>query len=319
MLKIFRTDIFTQAIIILVVSVVMWIGVFIHPRPIPIEDGGPLFYWMTGLLTPRWGAIIAFLLVVAEGFIFNGILYRHKMIAQNTLMPMLFYFLAMSLGSPTLTPILIGSFLLILAIGQLMLTSTLLSLTPDKIFGAAALVSIATLFCPSMAVFFIPLIIDMFTYSLYGWRDWAMLILGLLAPLILLETIYFVTDELFYRNYLLLYDLTDLHFRAHGSWLNWIYSILFAIIFVVGLGAAMVNSQNRNVNFKKNITAILTFTIGSILFSLYSNLIPIPTQAYAIPFACSTTSIFIEPQRKELMPNIFFLLIILAFIVFNFL
>lgn len=318
MLKIFRTDIFMQAIIILVVSVVMWIGVFLKPQPIPIEGGGPLFYWITGTLTPRWGAIIAFLLVVAEGFIFNGILYRHKMISQNTLMPMLFYIMAMSLGSPTLTPILIGSFLLILAIGQLMLTSTLLSLTPDKVFGAAALVALATLFCPSMAVFFIPLIIDMFTYSLYGWRDWTMLILGLLAPIILVETIYFVTDEIFYRNYLLLYDLTDLHFRARGGWLNWIYSIIFAFIFILGLGASVVNSQNRNVNFKKNITAILTFTIGSILFSLYSNLIPIPTQAYAIPFACSTTSLFADPQRKELLPNIFFLFIILSGIVFNF-
>lgn len=319
MLKIFRTDIFMQAVIILIVSVVMWIGVFLDPRPIPIEGGGPLFYWITGMLSPRWGAIIAFLMVVIEGFIFNGILYRHKMITQNTLMPMLFYIMAMSLGSPTLTPILVGSFLLILAIGQLMLTTTLLSLTPDKIFGAAAMVSLATLFCPSMAVFFIPLIIDMFTYSLYGWRDWAMLVLGLLAPLLLVETIYFVTDEIFYRNYILVYDLTGLHFSARGGWVNWTLSILFAIIFVMGLGAAMVNSQNRNVNFKKNITAILTFTIGSVLFSFYTDFIPIPTQAYAIPFACSTTSLFIEPQRKELLPNLFFLFIVITGIVFNFL
>jgi len=319
MLKIFRTDIFMQAIIIVIVSVIMWIGVFLHPQPIPIDGGGPLFYWITGFLTPRWGAIIAFLLVLAEGFIFNGILYRHKMITQNTLMPMLFYIIAMSLGTPTITPILIGSFLLILAIGQLMLTTTLLSLSLDKIFGAAALVSLATLFCPSMAVFFIPLIINMFTYSLYGWRDWAMLILGLLAPLILVETIYFVTDEMFYRNYLLYYDLTNLRFRAQGTWINWIGSIIFLFIFIAGLGAAFVNSQNRNVNFKKNITAILSFTIGSVLFSLYSYLIPISTQAYAIPFACSTTSLFIEPKRKELLSNLLFLFIVISGIVLNFL
>jgi hypothetical protein len=319
MLKIFRTDIFMQAVVILIVSVVMWVGVFINPQPIPIDDGGPLFFWLTGHMSPRWGTIIAFLLVIVEGFIFNGILYRHKMISQNTLMPMLFYIIAMSLGSPTLTPILIGSLLLILAIGQLMLTTTLLSLTPDKIFGAAALVALATLFCPSMAVFFIPLIIDMFTYSLYGWRDWAMLILGLLAPIILVETIYFVNDEIFYRNYLLLYNLTDLHISAQGSWVNWTRSLLFAVIFVIGLGAAAVNSQNRNVNFKKNITAILIFAIGSILYSLYSTLIPIPTQAYAIPFACSTTSIFIEPNRRELLPNLFFIFIIVSGIILNYL
>ncbi len=318
MLKIFRNDIFSQAIIILVIALVMWIGVFLHPQPIPIEGGGPLFYWLTGILSPRWGTVVAFLLVLVEGFVFNGILYRHKMVSRNTLMPMLFYVMAMSLESPALTPILIGSFLLILAIGQLMLTSTLLSLTSDNIFGAAALVSLATLFCPYMAVFIIPLIISMFTYSLYGWRDWAMIILGLLAPFILVETVYFVTDEFFYRNYLIVYELSNLHFSIQGNWTNWIGSLLFAVLFVVGLGASLVHSQNRNVNFKKNITAILTFTVGSILFSLYTDIIPICTQAYAIPFACSTTVIFVEPQRKELLPNLLFIFIILSFIVLNF-
>lgn len=319
MLKIFRTDISVQAVIILLVSAVMWIGVFLHPQPIPIDDGGPIFYWLTGMLSPRWGAIIAFLIVVVEGVMFNSILYRHKMIPQNTLMPMLFYIVAMSLGTPTLTPILLGSFLLILAIGQLMLTSTLLSLTPDKIFGAAALVALATLICPSMAVFFIPLIVDMFTYSLYGWRDWAMLFLGLLAPLIPVETVYFVNEEIFYRNYLLIYDLTDLHLSAEGGWIGWVGTAVFAVIFVAGIGAAVANGQNRNVNFKKNTTAILTFGIGSVLFSFYTTLVPIPTQAYAIPFACGTTALFIEPKRKELLPNIFFVLIILFGIVLNFL
>jgi hypothetical protein len=143
--------------------------------------------------------------------------------------------------------------------------------------------------------------------------------LGLLAPIILVETIYFVNDEIFYRNYLLLYNLTDLHISAQGSWVNWTRSLLFAVIFVIGLGAAAVNSQNRNVNFKKNITAILIFAIGSILYSLYSTLIPIPTQAYAIPFACSTTSIFIEPNRRELLPNLFFIFIIVSGIILNYL
>lgn len=310
MLKIFRTDVFLQAIIILIVSGAMWIGEFLHPAPIPIDGGGPLFYWLTKHISPRLGSIVGYLLVLVEGFVFNGLLYRHKMIAQSSLMPMLFYVIAMSLGTPTLTPVLLGSMLLILAIGQLMLTTTLLSLTPDKIFASYALVSMATLFCPPLAVFFIPLIIGMFTYRLYGWRDWAMLFLGLLAPLILVETVYFVTDEIFYRNYLLLYDLTDIHFRCHGSWSEWAAGIVFALIIVVGLGAAIAGSQNRNVNYKKNITAILSFSIGSILFSLYSGFVPVPTQAFAIPFACGTTTIFIDPGRRERGANLFFFFII---------
>ncbi|MBQ6682928.1 MAG: hypothetical protein IJM74_02350 [Bacteroidales bacterium] len=200
MLRIFRTNVVLQIFIILIVAVLMWIGVFIHPRPTPIEGGGQLYYWITGLLSPLASTIIAFVLVIVEGVLLNSMLYRHKMMTQSSLMPLLFYIIAMSIGRPTLTPMLLGSLFLIIGMSQLMLTTTLLSLDLDKIFGASASIACATLFCPAMAVFLVPLIANMFNFSLYGWRDWTMLILGILAPYIVLETYYYMVDELFYRN-----------------------------------------------------------------------------------------------------------------------
>ena len=197
MLRIFRTNVVLQIFIILIVAVLMWIGVFIHPRPTPIEGGGQLYYWITGLLSPLASTIIAFVLVIVEGVLLNSMLYRHKMMTQSSLMPLLFYIVAMSIGRPTLTPMLLGSLFLIIGMSQLMLTTTLLSLDLDKIFGASASIACATLFCPAMAVFLVPLIANMFNFSLYGWRDWTMLILGILAPYIVLETYYYMVDELF--------------------------------------------------------------------------------------------------------------------------
>ena len=315
MLKIFRTDVFLQIVIILVVSVAMWVGVFIHPQPMPMVGGGQLYYWLTGMLTPLWGTIIAYVLVLLEGFLLNGILYRHKMIAQSTLLPMLFYVIAMSLGTPTLTPILLGSLMLLIAIDQLMLTTTLLSLPLDKVFAAAAAIALATLFCPAMAVFFIPLIASMFNYSLYGWRDWTMFLLGLLAPYIILETIFFVSDQMFYRNYLIFYSFTDIHLYASGNWQQWTTSLLFLLLLIMGLGAAFVNSQSRSINFKKNISTLLLFILGSLAYILYTSIIPLPTEAFALPFACCCTSLFIEPRRKEFGANMFFVLIVVMFVV----
>ena len=267
MLKIFRTNIFMQSVIIIVVSLVLWVGAFGHPQPMPMVGGGQLYYWLTGWLSPLAGAIIAYLLVVLGGFLLNGMLYRHKMITQNTLMPMLFYIIAMSLGSHTLSPILLGSLLLLLAVDQLMLTNTLLSLPLNKIFGAAACIALATLFCPAMMVFFVPLLMCMFNYSLYGWRDWTMLILGILAPYILMETYFFLVDQMFYRNYLILYSFTDISLRVDADWIDWVGSSIFLLTLFVGMGAAFLNSQNRNINFKKNISSILLFLFGSFLLS----------------------------------------------------
>ena len=315
MLKIFRTDVFLQIVIILVVSITMWVGAFINPQPMPMVGGGQLYYWLTGMLSPLWGAIIAYVLVLLEGFLLNGLLYRHKMIAQSSLPPMLFYVIAMSLGSPTLTPILVGNLMLLVAIDQLMLTTTLLSLPLDKVFAAAAAIALATLFCPAMAVFFIPLVASMFNYSLYGWRDWTMLLLGLLAPYIILETIFFLSDQMFYRNYLILYSFTDIHLNASGGWLQWAGSILFLLLLLMGLGAAFVNSQSRNINFKKNISTILLFLLGSVAYMLYTSIVPVPAEAFALPFACCCTSLFIEPKRKEFGSNLFFVLIIVLFVI----
>lgn len=318
MLKLFRTNIFMQSVIIFVVSLVLWVGVFSHPQPLPLVGGGQLYYWLTGWLSPLAGAIIAFLLVVLEGFMLNGILYRHKMITQNTLMPMLFYIIAMSLGTHTLSPILLGNLLMLLAIDQLMLTNTLLSIPLNKIFGAAAGIALATLFCPAMMVFFLPLIMCMFNYSLYGWRDWTMLILGILAPYILMETFFFVNDQMFYRNYLILYGFTDIKLKMDARWTDWVGSSLFLLTLLVGMGAAFLNSQNRNINFKKNISSILLFLFGSLFYTLYTALVPLPTQAFAIPFACCATSLFIEPKRKEFGSNIIFLFLLTLFIAWRF-
>lgn len=317
MLRIFRTNVVLQIFIILIVAVLMWIGVFIHPRPTPIEGGGQLYYWITGLLSPLASTIIAFVLVIVEGVLLNSMLYRHKMMTQSSLMPLLFYIIAMSIGRPTLTPMLLGSLFLIIGMSQLMLTTTLLSLDLDKIFGASASIACATLFCPAMAVFLVPLIANMFNFSLYGWRDWTMLILGILAPYIVLETYYYMVDELFYRNYLILYGLTDINWSVGGSLIDWIGSLIFLLLFVVGFGSTVINGQNKTINFKKNLTAILLFTVGSILFTLYTHIFPIHTQAFAIPFALCTTLLFVDPKRDVWWQNLIFILVIVAFVIWN--
>ena len=317
MLRIFRTNVVLQIFIILIVAVLMWIGVFIHPRPTPIEGGGQLYYWITGLLSPLASTIIAFVLVIVEGVLLNSMLYRHKMMTQSSLMPLLFYIIAMSIGRPTLTPMLLGSLFLIIGMSQLMLTTTLLSLDLDKIFGASASIACATLFCPAMAVFLVPLIANMFNFSLYGWRDWTMLILGILAPYIVLETYYYMVDELFYRNYLILYGLTDINWSVGGSLIDWIGSLIFLLLFVVGFGSTVINGQNKTINFKKNLTAILLFTVGSILFTLYTHIFPIHTQAFAIPFALCTTLLFVDPKRDLWWQNLIFVLVIVAFVIWN--
>lgn len=317
MLKTFRTNIPVQIAIILVASVLLWIKSFIHPQQALLEGGGDLYHFICGEMSPAVATIVAFVLVLAEGVLLNSILYRHKMITQSSLLPMLFYIIAMSIGHPALSPVIVGSLFLLIGIDQLLLTSTLLSVGLDKIFGGAACIALSSLFCPVMVVFLIPLVASMFNYSLYTWRDSTMLILGFLAPFILLETYYYVCDELFYRNYLLLYNLSDLRIQAGGSLVEWIVSIVFLLMLIVGMATALGGLQNRSINFSKNITTLLLFALGSVMLSFYTSLFPVFTQGYAMPFACCSTYLFIEPKRKETLSNLVFVLLLLLFILTN--
>lgn len=317
MLKLFRTNIPVQIAFILAVSVLMWLKSFLHPPSAVTHCGGELYHWLTGSMSPILATIVAYILTLAEGVLFNSILYRHKMITQSSLLPTLFFIIAMSIGQPALTPVVVGTLFLLLAIDQMLLTSTLLSVGPDKVFGAAACIALSALLCPVMAVFILPLIASMFNYSLYTWRDSTMLILGFLAPFIAVETHYYITDELFYRNYLLLYNLTDIHLRAGGTPMQWVASIVFLLMLILGMAAAVGGSQNRSINFNKNITTILLFTLGSAILSLYTTILPVATQNAAIPYACCSTYLFIEPKRKELVPNAIFLLIVTLYTLLN--
>ena len=138
MLKTFRTNIPLQIAIILVASALLWIKSFIHPQQAILEGGGDFYHFICGEMSPVVATIVAFVLVLAEGVLLNSILYRHKMITQSSLLPMLFYIIAMSIGHPALSPVIVGSLFLLIGIDQLLLTSTLLSVGLDKIFGGAA-------------------------------------------------------------------------------------------------------------------------------------------------------------------------------------
>lgn len=321
MLKLFRRNTYFQLLLILIVAGMLWFPAFLHPLPLPTQQGGVLFYLLAEWITPRVGAFIALLLVLAEGFLLNSTLYKHKMISQNTLMPMLFYTIAMSIGPAqlTLTPIIVGNFFIILCVSQLLLSSTLLSPTFDKIFGASACIALATLFCPAMAAFLVPLVVNMITFSLYSLRDWAMLILGLAAPYIITETGYYLSDVMFYRNYLLVYDLTNLHIRIGGGMWQWISAVLFLLFLLAGITAILTSAQNRSMNLQKNNTAVIIFSLGGAAYLLYTTIIPLPTQCLAVPFAYGVTMLLYPPKRRELLPNLLLLVLWLGTLALNFL
>lgn len=317
MLKIFRNNVVFQIVVILVVSIVMWSKAWVNPVGDFPEGGGSLFYWITGLMSPRVAAIVAWLLVIGEGVLLNSIMYQHRLITQSTLLPLLLYVVAMSSGTLTLTPMMVGMLFVLLGLQCFFLMGSQVTVSIDKIFGASASIGMAILLCPTMAVMVIPLVACMFSHSLYGWRDWTMLVLGLAAPFILIETYYFVCDELFYRNYLLVYALTDFSWHARGGLASGVISGVFVILLLWGVLFVAGGGQSHSLSWNRNVTTVLLFAVGGVLHSAYTGIWPVDMQALSVPFACCTGMLLAEPRRKEFGMNVVFVVTVLLFAVVN--
>lgn len=305
MLKIFERNTGLQVIIILVVAVLLWIQPLAHPEPMPAPDGfAPLYSLIYHIgLSPLVAVILAMLLVLLGGFFLNLIMTNVGLVSQNSLLPTLFYTLFMSAQATTLTPMLLVGVLAISIIKMLMLHSTLLTISSDKIFGIAALIGICSLiYLPSVALLASYLLVVV-NYRLYSWRDWMVLLLGLMAPFLPLWAVQYLSDDLAAGFVSMGDTLATTHFHAHPvETLPAIANGILLGTFLISLFTVWRKLGEKTVVWQKNATSVMLLTVAAIAVLLYSGLYPINLQYFAIPFALCATIRF-TPETRRRMPR----------------
>lgn len=307
MIKIFRTNIIQQILIITLVALLMWVRVFVHQTPMPAGKSilyAPIYSLLSKL--PLLASILGFVLVVAEGFLFNALLYERKMIPSNTLLPTLVYIVAMSITDEmrTLSPIVISNIFIILTLRQLLLSSSLLSISTEKVFGAALLIAMATLFYTPAILFLVPLLIIFIIYQLYSWRDWVIMILGFLAPFVAIFTYFFIAGKMDGMMKLLVSEMTQLNFgTVQTDILQYAATLFFVLFLVVSLLYLPSIASNSVVAFRKNTAVIGVLTISSLALMPYYRIFPPNCQLFALPIAFSGSIFLLNVKGKEWIWN----------------
>lgn len=297
--KIFKQNVILQLLIIIAVSVCLWMKAFVSPLPATTPDGAAVLYetlfaWLVP--HPVLSAVLALLLVLAEGLWINSILYNHKLIPQNTLLPMLFFVTVMGFGRQqlTLTPMVVANIAIIGGMKQLMVPENL-TISLDRIFNTALFTAIASLiYTPAMLVL-VPMIIAFTIHNLYRWRHWVMLLLGFLAPYIIAATCYFMSDRLFYAYYLMRCDLSrfDIIVAPTTPWLT-VTNILLLLLMTVALVSYTSRLGGRTTMFRKNSSVVTLLIISAILMAFYGVAFPLSSQLFAIPAAFLLTTFFVN-------------------------
>ena len=301
MLKLFEKNTVFQVVFILVATALLWSGALADPQPMePASHFATLYDLLCSLsLSPTLCVVVAMLLVVLCGYFFNLMLTRVGLASQNSLLPALLFVTAASACETTLSPMLIASLIAIAVVNLLLLRSTLLTVAADKIFGAAALIGIASMvYLPSLTLIVAYLLIAI-NYRLYSWRDWMVFLLGLLAPYLTLWAVLLFTDGLLpsFNDIALDFASIDLTLGTFTP-LQAVANGFLVLVFAISLFIVWRRLGEKTVVWQKNATTLMLITLAAVAMLPLGQFFPVRLQFFAIPFAFCVT------QRLGLMPHV---------------
>lgn len=321
MLLLSKKNTLWQATTAVLLSVALWAGAFVNPPDMPSVDlYAPLYDWLYLSISgySRLCVVIAFVLSLAEALWLNVILYNHKLIPQNNLMPMLFYMLAMGCSCHTLTPLLIVNAFVLLMLTQLLATNVP-SLTINRTFNAAACIGCCYLVYTPSIVLLLPLAVCYTFYKLYTWNDVAMLLLGFMAPVVLYLTCHILWGDIAFVAYLMTNGIHDIDF--HIGTLSPL-SIVAHVVMALAMVAFTIGTTSMQRSFivmqQKKLQVVMVVMLFSVAIHAYTALLPIDMTAFAVAFGYAATCFFIQEKRHRWIDDCTYLLLLVACVIFSY-
>lgn len=301
-------------VIIPLLALVLWIPAFLNPIP-PIEQVNmPLYEMVDGFF--RSHAIIAtitgLILLIGEGFLLNFVLQHHQVIIRKNWMPALLVvvFGSCSPGLLWPGPQQFAGILLIFVLHVLLGTYR-----QDKSFGAVfnsgLLIGLAgQIYLPSLSFFLFGLI-TIIILRPFIWREWVMLIMGMLIPFIYGGVWYYwndayseitkrvITDPIVNRSFFLKLDSADYFLAA-----------ITVLILLVSAGRLVSGSLTSTLKTKKGISVMIWFMFFALLAVLPAQNFGVGTFRFVIyPFAFFASNYFLNARRAWIAEVIFTLLL----------
>ncbi len=320
----YRKQFNSQVVVFALFSILLWVDAFLFPLEASrLSFQTPLYAGLVILLENvpvRLQVILAFLLLAAEAVILNSSMVNHKIIARNTLLPFLVYFVLMSYSPAvqTIHPVLIANLFLILSLNVNM--SIYLKPEPYKeIFNGTFLISLASLFYLPSLIFLILFWLSLIIYRVSSLREWIITISGLIAPYLFVAFYYYWTDSfgVFLEDYVrIMFRFIPFTLGSLKPWLAETYIILgivIVILLIIGLVKVSLETTEKVITVRKRMNVIIYWTIISIVsFFWAGDHLLIHACILAVP-ACILIAYFYSGIRRialaELSFTIFIILI----------
>ena len=247
--------------------------------------------------------LLSLILVLIQALLLNVLSARFRISREVTMFPGLFYILLMS-TLPSflhLSPVVMGNTFLIFAMSNLF-DAYKKSSVADSIFNVGFWISMASLFYFSNFVFLLLAILGLAALRNIRISEIFMVIIGMMAPLLLTGTIYYLSDD--WSNFHQTTFLTEFsfwNFEWVEHWSNYVPVVLFGFLILTVLGSVNIYFQKQSIRSQKNIQILYYFIIISLLTVFIQKEIRLEQLLLlAIPLSLMLPLNFLEFRKREI-------------------
>ena len=320
----FRKSYLLQYLLLLLLTIILWIGAIIHPQVDPIDTESfltPGYSLLFSLLNYNHvlHVIIALILVISGALVFNYSLAKFDLVPKNTLVPAMVYIVLMSYSPSLLSlhPAALPALLTVLILYYLFQVYTEEEAYAQT-YNIGLLIGISSLFYFPSIFFILFIWLTFIVYRLYSWREWMIPLTGIITPYLFLFTYYFLMDSLepaylAYADYFL--KITLFNFRFEFPVMIYIITTLIILLFFWSGFWLLSDIQEKIISLRKRYWAVFWLFAVAIFTYIFSDTFFKWHQVFSlIPVSVFIAYAFSQVRKLrwiEIIWGILFLLIVM--------
>lgn len=322
MLELFRRNQIIYYVFLLVYLLAVYLPNILLESPLASSSGGYLYLRAVPWIENNFLVfkILAIVWIFFQAFLLNSLVGYNRISYTNSLFPGLILILFTCLFRDFLwsTPYVIGNMFLILALRDFYDTDQR-NRRNNKVFNTFFFVSLASLFHPVYLIFAVAFIFGMEVYTHLKFKDFLLLVIGLVVPYFLTGTVLYAYDVhmgfVHYLESMWIYGLDWSGINTVTQYLKW---AVFILLFLIFLGARMDLLKALKVPARrklKNVYQLLIFSFGAALFVVPASI----TNLYiTLPFVAILMACLLLIIRNKLLAEIIHLVFLAVMVIFQY-
>ncbi len=279
-----KSNIQASVIMLVFLSILAWASTFafinLDSSLINYKEHILYYYFFGGELSFTLNQIITLIIILIGAFFVNFLCIEQEITSKTNYLPAFFYIL-LAFSSATknsIEPILLANLFLLPSL-YFLINSYRQDYALAEFFKAGLFMGLASFFCIHYIIVFPLSFISLIILRAFNWREWIVLLLGLITPLYIYLSICYLTSEDYFAVFGMIKEATSSIQKPIVSE----YYFGFIFIIILSFGFALIrylsNGFGNKVKTKKTkyvLLWMLLFCLIIMLFEQVSDMILLP-------------------------------------------